>query len=92
MYKILFIVFIFNSFFLPAQGIGIGERIDMTDKLDLDKNSGQFAQIFVPDDYDKEENLYKTRTAPEEWEFSDDEEMEAGFDTIEKFEDENQND
>jgi len=28
-------------------------------------------QIIVPEDYDEEENLYKTRTAPEEWEFSD---------------------
>ena len=33
-------------------------------------------QIFVPGDYDKEEKLYKTRTAPEEWEFSDDDEEE----------------
>ena len=49
MYKILFIVFILNSFVLSAQGIGVGKRIDMTDKLGLDKNSGQFAQIFVPD-------------------------------------------
>ncbi len=49
MYKILFIVFILNSFILSAQGIGVGKRIDMTDKLGLDKNSGQFAQIFVPD-------------------------------------------
>lgn len=31
-------------------------------------------QIIVPEDYDKEEDLYKTRTAPEEWEFSDEEE------------------
>ncbi len=33
-------------------------------------------QIIVPEDFDKEEKLYKTRTAPEEWEFSDDEEEE----------------
>ncbi len=33
-------------------------------------------QIIVPEDYDKEENLYKTRTAPEEWEFSEEEEEE----------------
>ncbi len=33
-------------------------------------------QIIVPEDYDKEEKLYKTRTAPEEWEFSDEDEEE----------------
>ncbi|QEE14219.1 hypothetical protein DSAG12_00030 [Promethearchaeum syntrophicum] len=31
-------------------------------------------QIFVLEDYDKDEKLYKTRTAPEEWEFSDNDE------------------
>lgn len=31
-------------------------------------------QIIVPEDFDKEEKLYKTRTAPEEWEFFDEEE------------------
>ncbi len=38
-------------------------------------------QIFVPEDYDKDEKLYKTRTAPEEWEFPDeDEEKEEEID------------
>ncbi|RLI62015.1 MAG: hypothetical protein DRO88_12320 [Promethearchaeia archaeon] len=40
-------------------------------------------QIYVPSDYDKEEKLYKTRTAPEEWEFSDDEEEETDEETEE---------
>lgn len=31
----------------PAQGVGIGTRIDLTQKLQL--GSGQFAQLFVPD-------------------------------------------
>ncbi|MHA1473902.1 MAG: hypothetical protein ACTSRX_02485 [Promethearchaeota archaeon] len=44
-------------------------------------------QIIVPDDYDKEENLYKTRTAPEEWEFSDEEEDKDDSESLENEED-----
>ncbi len=32
-----------------SQGVGKGQRIDMTDVLHLDRNGGQFAQIFIPD-------------------------------------------
>jgi hypothetical protein len=49
-------------------------------------------QIFVPEDYDKEEKLYKTRTAPEEWEFSDeDEEEEEDKDESESLENDKEN-
>lgn len=32
-----------------AQSVAVGNRIDLTSKLNLDTNTGQFAQIFVPD-------------------------------------------
>jgi len=49
-------------------------------------------QIIVPEDYDKEENLYKTRTAPEEWVFSDEEEEEEDKDESESLEDDKEKD
>ncbi|VAX26959.1 hypothetical protein MNBD_IGNAVI01-2698 [hydrothermal vent metagenome] len=39
----------FVSSFLSAQGVGVGKRISLTNKLNLDVNDGQFAQIFIPD-------------------------------------------
>jgi hypothetical protein len=32
-----------------AQGVGVGKRIDLTKKLQLNVSGGQFAQLFVPD-------------------------------------------
>lgn len=34
---------------LSAQGTGVGRIIDLTNKLNLDVNAGQFAQLFIPD-------------------------------------------
>ena len=47
------IVFVFLIFLScsHSQGVGKGQRIDMTDILHLDRNGGQFAQIFIPDYY-----------------------------------------
>jgi hypothetical protein len=36
---------------LSAQAVGDGIRIDLSDRLSLDANSGQFAQLFIPDYY-----------------------------------------
>ena len=46
-------------------------------------------QIFLPDDYDKVENLYKTRCAPEEWDYDeeDEEDSEKGDEQEDKEED-----
>ncbi|UYP45706.1 hypothetical protein NEF87_001991 [Candidatus Lokiarchaeum ossiferum] len=51
-------------------------------------------QIFVPDDYDKEEDLYKTRCSPEEWIYDDedDEEENGGDDDDEDGEEEDDED
>jgi len=37
--------------FLHAQAVGDGIRIDFSDRLSLDTDSGQFAQLFIPDYY-----------------------------------------
>ncbi len=44
-----FILFflIFSELF--PQGVGKGKRFDLTDELNLDRNAGQFAQLFIPD-------------------------------------------
>ncbi|NOX66516.1 MAG: hypothetical protein GXO85_12210 [Chlorobi bacterium] len=47
--RIIFLSLIFCFSSLSAQGIGVGKRIDLTNKLILDVNAGQFAQLFIPD-------------------------------------------
>ena len=48
--KVLFFVLIFIGFSsLFAQGVGVGTRIDLTNKLNLNADAGQFAQLFIPD-------------------------------------------
>ena len=42
--------------YLFAQAVGDGIRIDLTDQLNLDKDGGQFAQLFIPDYYQALEN------------------------------------
>ncbi|MFO7525081.1 MAG: hypothetical protein R6W68_06470 [Ignavibacteriaceae bacterium] len=44
--KLIFL-FILSTSFNYSQGVGVGQRIDLTGKLNL--GSGQFAQLFVPD-------------------------------------------
>jgi hypothetical protein len=44
--KIFLSIIIFYNY-LAAQGVGVGERFDLTGKLNL--GSGQFAQLFIPD-------------------------------------------
>lgn len=43
----LILLFILSTSFSYSQGVGVGQRIDLTGKLNL--GSGQFAQLFVPD-------------------------------------------
>lgn len=43
----LFLLFIIYSGICYSQGIGAGQRFDLTTKLNL--SSGQFAQLFIPD-------------------------------------------
>ena len=43
----LILLFILSTGFIYPQGVGVGERFDLTAKLNL--GSGQFAQLFVPD-------------------------------------------
>ncbi len=43
----IFFLFILSSGFVFSQGVGVGQRFDLTAKLNL--GSGQFAQLFVPD-------------------------------------------
>lgn len=43
----LILLFILSTSFNYSQGVGVGQRFDLTGKLNL--ASGQFAQLFVPD-------------------------------------------
>ena len=43
----LILLFILSTGFIYPQSVGVGERFDLTAKLNL--GSGQFAQLFVPD-------------------------------------------
>ena len=47
MFLIVFVFLFSNVAF--AQGVAKGSRIDLTNKLNLDIDSGQFAQLFIPD-------------------------------------------
>ncbi len=41
-----------------SQGVGRGQRIDFTDRLHLDRNAGQFAQVFIPDYFRPQGDYY----------------------------------
>ncbi|NOX90140.1 MAG: hypothetical protein GXO77_14065, partial [Calditrichaeota bacterium] len=50
-FKIFFFSILFGIASCNAQGVGKGQRIDLTSSLSLDTGQGQFAQLFIPDYY-----------------------------------------
>lgn len=46
-FTILILLFFMSTGFSYSQGVGVGQRFDLTTKLNL--GSGQFAQLFIPD-------------------------------------------
>ncbi len=55
---ILLFVFLLSIRCGRSQGIAKGLRIDFTDLLNLDGNGGQFAQVFVPDYFQRQGNQF----------------------------------